>query len=642
MCNVGPNESNLDAILEAMQDQKLHTTTQFQCCIALRNFARQSDHNKSLLGKSKAPALVLEAMKHHISHDIVQEYGCRFLVNLHFAKDKQHFLWLGTSEAPALVMQAMQNHASCAGVQESGCRALRELARNRVSLGTPEAAALVMQAMRNHASSACVQTLGCMALAEFAQNNILVGSPEALALITQAIQSHPSLLLESCEWSPLRTLHALGWRYAFRVATESTFKKYDETQMHGDLLGFELVDPIYFRANATWADFQKVLHERFGIIPAQQRLWKWTQRTNNTYRPDTPFGPTGSQNKFTLLKDVLQQVLSFGSECAVDVFLETPCAHRPDTLLRDLPSRDCVFLLFKFYNSTTAKLSYVGHAAAPLSSTSTDLLPLLNGFINRQLDLPLLLYEEVTPTQLDSVSNMNKTLAELRLQHGDIVVYQLALNPGHNFSASPSLSIYQDLPLPNNNPIPLAPRAAPGTVCPNPHEVGHTGSIEVLLALSPAVPEHQVPFGDDKEHALKANQSSAILQSVSGDVWPQIASFLPSQSLLCVIHVCHYFRTVLPVQYRVTCDSKPALERMAGLAGIVRSLHLCYTAGEESRLANMIFSLKKMNAAELQTLIFDYRGCEFTTQGAEALIRDKNVESLQKLVLKYCFFDFGV
>jgi ubiquitin carboxyl-terminal hydrolase 7 len=206
--------------------------------------------------------------------------------------------------------------------------------------------------------------------------------------------------------------------------------------LHNDLLDFDLVEDTFkFRKHDTWGNLKKTLHEKFGIHPDRQRLWKWSRRNNKTYRPDTPIILKKSQNDATPLKDVLQHIsLMYQGPDKIDIFIETACPRVPDTVPFEFPllTDEHIFLLFKLYDPKSAKLSYMGHSTARLSSKPTILLPFLNSLINRQTDLPLFMFEEVRANMIERL-DMNRSLKELELQHGDIIVYQLPVNDGHNY-----------------------------------------------------------------------------------------------------------------------------------------------------------------------------------------------------------------
>jgi len=238
--------------------------------------------------------------------------------------------------------------------------------------------------------------------------------------------------------------------YCFRVATDQKFRQYDDKQLHNDLYDFDLCeDSFRFKKHDTWGNLKRVLHERHGIPPDRQRLWKWCRRNNRTYRPDTPLLPKKSHGDHTPLKDVMQHATSHWQSDKIDLFIETPGSRVPDGAVPyDPPTFDPltdehIFLLFKLYDPKVGKISYMGHTTARLTSKPSALLPFLNSLIGRQTDLPLLMFEEVRANMIERL-DVNKTLKDLELQHGDIVVYQLPIQEGHNlqFPLAPDIFKY--------------------------------------------------------------------------------------------------------------------------------------------------------------------------------------------------------
>ena len=209
--------------------------------------------------------------------------------------------------------------------------------------------------------------------------------------------------------------------YKIRVTTDRMLRRHSNEQLVGSLLNCDCADgEFYVRRDDTWGAFQSLLHDKFEIAPEHQRLWKWTRRNTRTYRPDTPIHPTSPQNDATPLREVLSAAAP-GE--AVDLFLEMPFDDSDAAPGPRPPDADDALLLFKSYDPPTATLRYIGSATVPLSSPASALLPLLNRRLGRTADLPLLVFEEVTPACLDRLE-LDSSLRDLGLGRGDIVVCQ--------------------------------------------------------------------------------------------------------------------------------------------------------------------------------------------------------------------------
>ena len=181
-------------------------------------------------------------------------------------------------------------------------------------------------------------------------------------------------------------------------------------------------------AGATVATLQQGIGDRIGLRPHEFRLWLFSRRGNNTYRPDMPLLPVGVSSDTSLvlalfLEMKLLVVLHNGGN--IDLFVETPCPRRPgEGAGALLPlSKDRVLLLFKFYEPATATLRYVGQSLVPRDETLAGLPALVNRLVHRCPAAPLLVYEEVAPRLIDLV-DVGATADQLGLIDGDILIFQ--------------------------------------------------------------------------------------------------------------------------------------------------------------------------------------------------------------------------
>ena len=153
------------------------------------------DDNKVLIAREGGIAVVLEAMRGHVSDLAVQERGCGALGYLAVNADNK--VLIAREGGIAVVLEAMRAHASHSGVW--GCWALFYLAENdagnKVQIAREGGIAVVLEAMRGHVSDLAVQERGCGALgylAVNADNKVLIAREGGIAVVLEAMRAHAS------------------------------------------------------------------------------------------------------------------------------------------------------------------------------------------------------------------------------------------------------------------------------------------------------------------------------------------------------------------------------------------------------------------------------------------------------------------
>ena len=88
-------------------------------------------------------------------------------------------------------------------------------------------------------------------------------------------------------------------------------------------------------------------------------------------------------------------------------------AGRPS---RSLPpfDKDCdVLLFFKYFEPVSRTLSYVTHLYCPISLRMRDLFPRLRQLAGLPPQTPILLYEEVKPTMVEAIEDVDAPLEKV-------------------------------------------------------------------------------------------------------------------------------------------------------------------------------------------------------------------------------------
>jgi ubiquitin carboxyl-terminal hydrolase 7 len=202
-----------------------------------------------------------------------------------------------------------------------------------------------------------------------------------------------------------------------KIATELDMLRHQDF----DLANFANVRSFRVRKDSTLAQLKRRLAVRIGVPPERQRLWVWLSRQNKTYRPDFP-----------LTWD--DEVKPISESRARDYFLEiaekTPLPQAPNTLVEGdwrayfkEHKEESLLLFFKFYDHVKCRMEYVGHHIAPLHTRVADLMPVLWHLRGLPLGTPLLLFEEVRPSMVNSLRPF-LTLRQEELTNGDIIIFQ--------------------------------------------------------------------------------------------------------------------------------------------------------------------------------------------------------------------------
>uniref|UniRef100_H2YBF2 Ubiquitin carboxyl-terminal hydrolase 7 n=1 Tax=Ciona savignyi TaxID=51511 RepID=H2YBF2_CIOSA len=168
---------------------------------------------------------------------------------------------------------------------------------------------------------------------------------------------------------------------------------------------------------ASFDDLLQAISTAIGYSKEQFRLWLFSQRPNNSWRPSLlDISDTVGKH----LIDIAE------NENPWHLFLET---IQPDSEMQTLPAFDKQgdILVFKMYDPTTRSISYSGHVLVPIEGTSVvGIEKLLRKRGGLPPNTPLLLFEEVSASELRPIHDRNLQLGEVmdKLMDGNIIVFQ--------------------------------------------------------------------------------------------------------------------------------------------------------------------------------------------------------------------------
>lgn len=93
------------------------------------------------------------------------------------------------------------------------------------------------------------------------------------------------------------------------IVTIQTLKSYCQTPNFG-LYDFTLTPNAFrIRKDTTICELKSIIGEYFGILKSKQRLWKWTERQNETYRIHRPL--TQLDDDICTFKSLLFSLVTF-------------------------------------------------------------------------------------------------------------------------------------------------------------------------------------------------------------------------------------------------------------------------------------------------------------------------------------------
>ena len=222
---------------------------------------------------------------------------------------------------------------------------------------------------------------------------------------------------------------------------------------------------ILIKKEHTLLQLKQKIWRLTGVLPTEQRLWKWARRQNQTFRPDCllqeaddHYGEEACDDHVAMMAIMASSrhssIYDIFSRSAwpatLRLYLEPVSTRSPQTAFEPPPAHTVapndegypplmpgeLLLFFKFYEPACEQLSFVGTHVAANHHTLEDLLPVLRASNGLAADAELTVYEEVhggcTEFEIfelrDSFEPIQagKCLKDCELQSGDIIVFQLA------------------------------------------------------------------------------------------------------------------------------------------------------------------------------------------------------------------------
>lgn len=269
-----------------------------------------------------------------------------------------------------------------------------------------------------------------------------------------------------------------------KVATSDDLQKQVGEGKWFDLVDHEAAHRFRVKKEETVADMKRMLEKELGVPAHQQRLWTWVSRQNKTYRPDKPLQVEYSDE--TPIMDVKEDPppgpLYGRTQAELRLYLEVvpaelspppqpalapgaPYGVGSEPMDADVPQYPLlrlndIFLFVKFFDAATQTLSFLGTHLASWSDRLSDLTPVLRQMRGLAPTVQIDVYEEVEfeAQVLFTRIREDRTLKEAELQHGDILIFQIAPVP----QPVPLQTEQSAMSVDSEAPPPLAAEGTPG------------------------------------------------------------------------------------------------------------------------------------------------------------------------------------
>ncbi|XP_018496359.1 ubiquitin carboxyl-terminal hydrolase 7 [Galendromus occidentalis] len=192
--------------------------------------------------------------------------------------------------------------------------------------------------------------------------------------------------------------------------------------------GTDLIDPdkcqyrnFKVRKTSTLSELIELIANQLGYPVAGIRPWQMSIRTNQTLRPTELDESEYSRH----IQDISDQSGSW------TLFIETINPENNEMALPFYDRETDVLMFFKLYDPYEKRLSYIGHQYTPTRTRLRDLICDLNKKAGFPPNTPLLVFEEVKPTLLEPIQELDEQLDKLleELMDGDIIIFQKSLPP---------------------------------------------------------------------------------------------------------------------------------------------------------------------------------------------------------------------
>jgi ubiquitin carboxyl-terminal hydrolase 7 len=233
-----------------------------------------------------------------------------------------------------------------------------------------------------------------------------------------------------------------------RIATDDDLKKQIGKTTFFDLVDFDQVS-LQFKLSKmkdNFSEVQKLVEERLGVSIADQRYWRWSKRSNETFRPSETLDDDVSNktiNAVYMSHPAGRKSVKAGEMVKFDLYLETPppssttgkIAYNKNTMML------CFFKHYKPGDAThSPQLEYAGKALLPKNTTFVGMHVILKQRAGLPADEDIEVYEEVKfdPTVIVESTKPDATLTSAKMEDGDILIVQSATIPAEcQFPSAP-------------------------------------------------------------------------------------------------------------------------------------------------------------------------------------------------------------
>jgi len=226
--------------------------------------------------------------------------------------------------------------------------------------------------------------------------------------------------------------------FTLRLIFESDLKNYKNKL---GLINLEKVQRKYkVNRYASLVNFKQAIYTKFSILPPIQQYWGWIKRQNQTIRPHLPFTEKDLKQfqTFSLPSSQLKLLLITHSLPSINILSDSighSFTHHYHTNIHCNNKSEChsflpknqkvtnILVFFKYFDPETDTLSYVGNAILSEDLKPPDIHKILKNMAYLADYKDLVIYEEVH-SNLIEILLPNRTLGELEIINGDILVFQ--------------------------------------------------------------------------------------------------------------------------------------------------------------------------------------------------------------------------
>ncbi|XP_042517566.1 ubiquitin C-terminal hydrolase 13-like [Macadamia integrifolia] len=209
-----------------------------------------------------------------------------------------------------------------------------------------------------------------------------------------------------------------------KVAQQHDLFEHIGRDVRFDLVDFNEVRSFRIENQRPFIHLKKMVSEKFCIPEQFQWFWLWAKCENDNYCLSRPLTFQEEQQSVGQLREILNNASSAELKLFFDVKYWPN--FRPISLLDK--TEDDIFLFFKLYDPDKIQFRYVGNLFVKGSDKPVDILTILNGMADFDLNQEIELYKEIK-IYLSDCEQIDKelTFRSSQIENGDLICFQKSL-----------------------------------------------------------------------------------------------------------------------------------------------------------------------------------------------------------------------